>query len=127
MECKLKRNKFSEIILALIENNIDIMAVNETKLKKNDECFYFDNNYNCIFNSRITSGGGVAFFIKKGIEFLEINDLKQFNTECLCIKIKLNKKEIYLINYYNPQTAKSISKCLNLLILSIQITSFVEI
>ena len=49
--------------------------------------FYTDNNFNCIFNSRNRQGGGVAFIIKKEIDFCLINDLEKFNCECLCIKI----------------------------------------
>jgi hypothetical protein len=33
-------NKFEEIILALNENEIDIIAINETKIDKNDEYLY---------------------------------------------------------------------------------------
>ena len=32
-------NKFEEIILALNENDIDILAINETKINKIDEYF----------------------------------------------------------------------------------------
>ena len=40
-------NKFEEILLALIENNIDILALNETKINESDEILFLDNNYNC--------------------------------------------------------------------------------
>jgi exonuclease III len=94
-------NKFEEIILALEVNNIDILAINETKINENDEKRFYDNNYSCIFNSRNRHGGGVGFLIKKEIEFLIINDLKKFEKECLCIKINVNGKEIMIVNYYN--------------------------
>ena len=66
--------------------------------------FYTDNNFNCIFNSRNRQGGGVAFIIKKEIDFCLINDLEKFNCECLCIKLEINNEETYLITYYNSPT-----------------------
>jgi exonuclease III len=94
-------NKFEEIILALHENKIDILAINETKINEIDEKRFYDNNYSCIFKSRNRHGGGVGFLIKKEIEFLLINDLNKYPTECLCIKINIIGKEIVVVNYYN--------------------------
>jgi len=98
-------NKFEEIILALNENDIDILAINETKINKIDEYFYQNEKFNCIFNSRNRHGGGVAFIIRKEIDYYLIKDLEKFNSECLCIKIEINNEETYLITYYNsPNT-----------------------
>jgi exonuclease III len=63
-------NKFDEIILALNENEIDILAVNETKIDKIDEYFYNNEKFNCIFNSRNRHVGGVAFIVKKELDFV---------------------------------------------------------
>ena len=60
--------------------------------------------FNCIFNSRNRHGGGVAFFIRKEIDFCLINDLEKFNSECIRIKIEINNEETYLIKYYNSPT-----------------------
>jgi exonuclease III len=98
-------NKFNEIILALKENEIDILAINETKIDKINEFFYTNENYNCVFNSRNRNRGGVAFILRKEINFIIINDLEKFNCECLCIKIEINNQETYLITYYNSPTS----------------------
>ena len=79
------KGKFSEIIHALIENKIDIMALNETKINEKDEFLLYDNNFNCIYKSRNYFGGGVGFIINKKIDYILINDLEKFNVECLCI------------------------------------------
>ena len=73
-------------------------------MTKIDEYLYTDNNFNCIFNSRNRHGGGVAFIIKKEIDFCLINDLEKFNCECLCILIEINNEETHLITYYNSPT-----------------------
>ena len=94
-------NKFEEILLALHENKIDILAINETKINVFDEKNFFDKNYYCVFKSRNRHGGGVGFLIKKEIEFVLINDLNKFEKECLCLKLKVNGIDVMLINYYN--------------------------
>ena len=85
-------NKFNSFILAINENEIDILAINETKIDKIDEYYYENEKFNCIFNSRNRHGGGVAFIIRKEIDFCLINDLEKFNSECLCIKIEINNE-----------------------------------
>jgi hypothetical protein len=52
-------------------------------------------------NSRNRHGGGVAFIIRKEIDYYLIKDLEKFYSECLCIKIEINNEETYLITYYN--------------------------
>ena len=99
------KGKFGEIIHVLLKNKIDIIAINETKINKNDEFLYYDDNFYCVFKSRNNYGGGVGFIINKKIDFILINDLDSFNVECLCIKITINEQEIYLINYYNSPTS----------------------
>jgi exonuclease III len=84
-------NKFEEIFLALNQNEIDIKAINETKIEKIDEYLYTDDNFNCIFNSRNRHGGGVAFIIIAFIEidFCLINDLEKLNCACaFVLKLK---------------------------------------
>ena len=90
-------NKFEEIILALNENEIDMLALNETKIDKKDKYLYNHDNFNFIFCSRNRHGGGFAFIIRKEINFIVINDLEIFQSECLCIKVEINNSETYLL------------------------------
>ena len=60
----------NEIILAINENEIDILAINETKIDKIDEYYYENEKFNCILNSRNRHGGGIAFIIRKEIDFV---------------------------------------------------------
>jgi hypothetical protein len=81
------------------------MAINETKINEKEEFLYYDFNFNCIFKSRNTFGGGVAFIVNKNINFILINNLDKFNSECLCIKLLIEDREIHLIFYYNPPSS----------------------
>ena len=40
--------------------------------------------------------------IKKEIPFEIINEIEKFDTETVCIKIKFEKDDLHLINYYIP-------------------------
>ena len=100
-------NKIDEIYLYMNTKEIDILAGNETKLDKENESFCFNNNqFNYHLKSRNKYGGGVGFVIRKYIEFEIIIDLDRFKTEAVCVKIKNNKKDLYLITYYNPPNSK---------------------
>jgi exonuclease III len=101
------RNKIDEIFLALLKEEIDILAINETKLEKDKELFSVNNDqYNYRFKSRNKYGGGVGFIIRKNIEFEIIKDLDDYNTESACIKLKYKEKDLFIITYYNYPNAK---------------------
>jgi hypothetical protein len=96
-------NKIDELNQFLNLDKVDIIAINETKLSKLNECFLKKNeNYNAVFKSRNGFGGGVAFFVKKDIQFEIIDDLDKFEVEQICIKIRIKNKYIFIITYYNP-------------------------
>ena len=57
-------NKLDEINDFLKEHNVDILAISETKLNKTKEEDIKFENYNIIFNSRNSHGGGVLLIIK---------------------------------------------------------------
>ncbi len=96
------RTKIDEFNCLLNKKTIDIIALNETKLIMDDENSLINEYYNFICKYRNQHGGGVAFFIKKNINFEIIDDLDRFNLEILCIKISLNNEEVFIITCYNP-------------------------
>jgi exonuclease III len=66
------------------------------------------DGYNTITKARHESkngAGGVAIIIKEDINFVEVNDLDEFNIEAVAIKIFLNKLEVIFVSYYNPPNA----------------------
>jgi len=83
-------NKIDEVYLSLDTNNIDILAINETKLDSVGENFICNHPaYTNHFKSRNKFGGGIGFIIRKNLEFEVISDLDQFNVEVICVKIKI--------------------------------------
>ncbi|RZC42370.1 Exo endo phos 2 domain containing protein [Asbolus verrucosus] len=88
------RHKIDELIAF-----VDVMAINETKLNKNDK--FKIKNYNVIRQDRDdgTRAGGVAIIIRKGITFKVIKNMKQTSFEKIAIKLTVNG--ITVIAVYN--------------------------
>ena len=71
-------NKSSEINKYVSENKIDILSLNETWLKHNNNTnLELLRNYHLLRNDRLTRGGGVAILINKQIKFNNINKKPQ--------------------------------------------------
>lgn len=86
--------------------NPDVISINETKLSDfNAKISLQYNNYHTIIKSRYENercGGGVALLINKKYDFTEINELKNLNLECLCVKISIQNHDVVIVTYYNP-------------------------
>jgi exonuclease III len=65
-------------------------------------------NYDFVFKKRARfRGGGVGYYVKKGIQFKVIESMSCFvekTFECLTIEIKLNGKKMLISNFYRPPT-----------------------
>ena len=121
-------NKIDEVFLSITKNEIDIMAVNETKIDKENEMFCFNNDlYKYHLKSRNKYGGGVGFIIRSNIEFDIVNDLDTFNCEAVSIKVKYNKNDLFIITYYNPPSEKINIQMLEFIEKSINSTLYVGI
>jgi exonuclease III len=109
--CNKIENKIDELFYTLDKENIDIICLNETKLEKDFEAAILNHpNYNYVVKSRNKFGGGVSIIIKKHIKYEEIEEINKFEVELICIKIKINKKEVFVITYYNPPNKKDIDR-----------------
>jgi hypothetical protein len=109
--CNKIENKIEELFYTLDNEDIDIIALNETKLEKNYEASILNHpNYNYVVKSRNKYGGGVSFIIKKNIKYEVIEDLNKFEVEAICVKLIIKNKEVYVITYYNPPNGKDIDK-----------------
>ena len=103
-------NKYQSIKKYLIDNKVDILCLNETKLNKTKEAIFRKHlqnlEYSILFKSRDQYGGGVAIIISRHISFEVIAELDKFNCESLCIKIEIDTAQYcYLISLYNPPNA----------------------
>jgi hypothetical protein len=108
--CNKIENKIEELFAILEYDNIDIIALNETKLDKDAEFLLENPNYNYFLKSRNKYGGGVGFIVKKDINVELIDELNIFNVELVCIKLIIDQKSVYFTTYYNPPTPGTILK-----------------
>ena len=103
---KLNQNKCKEIEYFLIDNSPDILCLNEVKLDENRANYFLKFiNYTTIYKPRpINSnhGGGVAILIKSDLDFVETNIFSNLKLEIVEIKIKLARRDCYILAYYNP-------------------------
>ena len=93
-----------EIKLLLIEKNIHILAINETKLDETieDNIISIDK-YKLHRKDRNRHGGGVAIYIKEDINYTIRDDLPNYNLELICIRIQPFHSEPFdIISWYRP-------------------------
>jgi hypothetical protein len=90
-----------ELVNFLLNFNIDICSINETKLSKSKT--FSIQNYQIIRLDRNSRGGGVCFVVKKSIKFELVSIPPDFNAECLVIKVtELFDSPVFIATYYNP-------------------------
>ena len=97
-----------ELRVYLASNDIDVLAINETKLNESNT-----NNevnipaYDIVRRDRtVNGGGGVCFYVKQSIHFSLRNDLSMDNLENLCIEIrKPHSKSFIVATWYKPPNA----------------------
>ena len=94
-----------ELKIFLVSNDIDVLAINETKLNE----YITDNEvsisgYDIVRRDRTTyGGGGVCFYVKKSINFSVRNDLCMGSLENLCIEIRKPRFKSFIVaTWYRP-------------------------
>lgn len=95
--------------------NIDVLTLSETHIcsSEDNEKLYSVPNYN--FESRNRSkgtGGGVAVYVRKDIDYVRRIDLENDSLENIVIEIIINKSKNFLIatHYRPPNTSKYLCK-----------------
>lgn len=78
-----------------------VMSINETKLNNEDNNISVDG-YTLLRRDRDSHGGGVAFLIKHGTQYLPNDAFKSSNLEAIAIDVYINNQVITIISYYNP-------------------------
>ena len=94
-----------QLRILLVDNEIDILSINETKLNETIS----DNEvnisgYDIIRRDRITNGrGGVCFYVKSSINFTIRNDLNMDTLENLCLEIRKPRSKPFVVaTWYRP-------------------------
>lgn len=91
--------KFAEI------NKPDVIAVQETFLKQHNKVYI--PGYNCVRNDRESHGGGLATFVKYGLEYDVLKKLKLNIVEHLAIKLK--NSDLIISNIYVPRDGAGVA------------------
>lgn len=101
--CSIK-NKMDEIELLLQEEEIDVMIVTETWVKKNEKKYYNFTGFNAVYAARERTGGGLGIFIKQKYKF-EIVD--KIESEVSFIAIKIICIDAIFCGIYRPPLVKT--------------------
>ena len=110
--CNSLYNKQAELYNFFNIFEPDIICLNETKLSKNrfENEIYIKNHpkYKFLHKHRddfLNGAGGVAIIVRNNLAFSINDELNNLNLELLCITIKLEHKDLYVVAYYNPPDA----------------------
>ena len=114
------RNKFS-CFKYLIDENINIILVSETKLSETFPVsqFLIQGFHTPYRANRTDKGGGLLLFVREHLPVREINIEFSTKIEAIVIEIKLKKRKWLLIETYNPHKniiddhLNSLGNCLN--------------
>ena len=88
----------------MVENKIDIISTNETKLESNiDNSRVALNDFSLLRCDRNRHGGGVAMYVRETIDFEHRTDLQTDYLEILCIELKPKfSKSFLVLAWYRP-------------------------
>ena len=103
-------NHIDELRVLLATNPIDALGINETWLNStisNNELYI--PGYDIISRDRVFSSadgktyGGVCFYVRSSVNFIQRNDMSVDDLENLCIQIqKPNSKPFLVATWYRP-------------------------
>ena len=113
------RNKF-EALTYIIDNNIDLLLISETKLDDSFPTAQFQmKGFSVPYRyDRNGKGGGLLLYIREDIQSKLLISKSKCNIETLSVAVNLRKRKWFLNCSYNPNP-NSISnhlECLNSLI-----------
>lgn len=93
-----------ELRIWLNDQNVDILAINETRLDSTipDESVKI-SNYEIIRKDRNRFGGGVCMYVRNSINYVNKSSMVTSETEAICLEIrKSQSKPFTIISCYRP-------------------------
>lgn len=94
------KKKLNELEILAKITKADIITVNETWLKANDEQFFKIQDYDAYFNSRDDGYGGSCIYINKDISVKSVKKIVQYNS--IIVEIGDTHKNFKIITTYRP-------------------------
>ena len=91
----------------LINSDIDIVAIQESKLRKKDKTPSMEGYATTLYNRNNILGGGLLFFICNDVIFKMLQSLEKAGMEILSIRVCTSKSlwiEINNVYITNPTT-----------------------
>lgn len=101
----LRKHKV-EVAKLMHDHQLDILGLNETRLKKDiQDCEVSIEGYDIYRHDRNTSGGGVALYIKNTLPHHKRDDVKDPNLEIVGIELTPKHAKSYIVLcWYRPPT-----------------------
>ena len=105
MECNSIRPKLIELCHRLLNSEINVLAVQESKLWKNDKTLSIEGYATIRKHQNNILGGSLILFIQTDIMFEKLHSFEKAGMEILSICIKATKSSWFdLYNIYLPNT-----------------------
>lgn len=96
--------KLDEIALLCIQQNIDVMAITETKIDNSisDESLEMPSFQHPFRKDRVRGAGGVMVYVKDNISAKRRIDLEKPDFEVICLEVNVNRNRLLICTYYRP-------------------------
>lgn len=93
-----------ELRILLVDNSLDVLSLNETKLDNSiEDSEIHIPGYEIIRRDRNRHGGGVCFYVQTSLNFSVRSDLHMQNLENLAIEIRNpSSKPFVVVSWYRP-------------------------
>ena len=92
-----------ELRVAMINQPLDILAINESKLDDNDSDMLSLHGYTLVRRDRNKKGGGVCVYLRDSLSFKRLHEFEEQNLELIALEIqKPNLKPFLFTAWYRP-------------------------
>ena len=94
----------NELRVAMINQPLDILAINKSKLDDNDsDTMLYLHGYTLVRRDRNKKGGGVCVYLRDSLSFKRLHEFEEQNLELIALEIqKPNSKPFLFTAWYRP-------------------------
>ena len=100
----------------MIESELDILAISETKLSDEfpNPQFNIEGYYNPaqLRNDRTIHGGGLIVYVKTGVPVKRVHALEPADLKVICFEITIAKRKWLIYSFYRSETFTQLPKFL---------------